>query len=373
MEAVLIALICLSLAQRITFTVASLLSMTRRSVFTELPTVQVFIAARNEQAALPDLLQCLERLDYPSEKLSFVIVSDGSVDSTPTLMAGWCRDRPRSRTILLPESSGKSAALQSAWKASAGAELTAIYDADVLPASSTLRILAEEFTDPRVGAAAGAVVPSNAHTNFISRYAALELYVFHQVIQTARDRLNLNPHTIGANCVYRTAALAEIGGFPQDALSEDLSISFDLIERGWRTRFHPDALVTTQVPTKLGQFWRQRLRWTRGLSREAARVHSLLALHVVFGYAERLVFFASLVAVVFGWLKWFWPVLYFVGPALNIWAALYRARVEGGMAFLLACFPMFVLDFCATIFGTLSSLHHWKPSWLPSRQGSDNS
>ena len=215
MAAVLITLICLSLAQRIVFAVASLLPMKRRSVSTDLPTVQVFVAARNEEAALPDLLQCLERLDYPSEKLSFVLVSDGSVDSTPALMAAWCRERPRSCTILLPDSSGKPAALQSAWKASAGAELTAIYDADVLPASGALRMLAEEFADPRVGAAAGAVVPSNAHTNFISRYAALELYVFHQVIQTARHRLRLNPPTVGPTAFIAPRPWPKSEDFPK--------------------------------------------------------------------------------------------------------------------------------------------------------------
>jgi cellulose synthase/poly-beta-1,6-N-acetylglucosamine synthase-like glycosyltransferase len=131
------------------------------------------------------------------------------------LTTAWCRERPRSDTVLLPESFGKSAALQSAWNVSAGAELTAVYDADVSPASGALRMLAEEFADLRVGAAAGAVVPSIAHTNFISRYAALELYVFHHVIKTARHRLRLNPPTVGANCVYRTSALAEMEDFPK--------------------------------------------------------------------------------------------------------------------------------------------------------------
>ena len=168
LAAVLIALVCFFLAQRIAFAAASLLPVKRHSVSTDLPTVQVFVAARNEEAALPDLLQCLERLDYPTEKHSFVLVSDGSVDSTPALMVAWCREQPRSNTVLLPESFGKSAALQSAWDVSAGADLTAIYDADVFPASGALRMLAEEFADPRVGAAAGAVVPSHAHMNFIS-------------------------------------------------------------------------------------------------------------------------------------------------------------------------------------------------------------
>jgi len=368
MAEVLIVLICLSLIQRIVFAVASLLHIKRPSESTNLPTVQVFVVARNEEAVLPDLLQCLARLEYPSGKLSFVLVSDGSVDSTHSLMAAWCRERPRSISILLPDSSGKSAALHSAWKTLTGAELIAIYDADVLPASDALRILAHEFTDPRVGAAAGAVVPSNAHTNFISRYSALELYVFHQVIQTARHRLRLNPPTVGANCVYRNAALVEIGGFPEDALSEDVATSFELIKRGWKTSFCPDAVVKTQVPAKLDQFWRQRQRWTRGLSREVARVRSLPTFLVVSAYADRLIFFASLVAALLGWIPLFWPMLYFVGPALNIWVALHRARVSGGITFLLGCFPMFLLDVCATIWGMLSSLHQWKPSWLPRRQ-----
>jgi hypothetical protein len=113
-----------------------------------------------------------------------------------------------------------------------------------------------------------------------------------------------------------------------------VATSFELIERGWRTSFCPDAVVTPRVPTRLDQFWSQRQRWTRGLSREAARAHSLPALLVVSGYADRLVFLASLVAAVCGWVGWCWPVLYFVGPALNVWVALYRARVAGGMAFL---------------------------------------
>ena len=363
MAAILIALLCCSLIQRIVFTLASLIPRPRRPPMGDLPSIQVFVAARDEEAALPALLGSLERLDYFPEKLSFCLVSDGSVDSTAELFESWCRERPNRRTIRLDRAGGKAAALKTAWEASTGSELTALYDADVQPAASALRRLAEEFSDARVGAAAGAVMPSNSQVNSIARYAALELYVFHQVIQRARHRLGLNPPTVGANCVYRTAALAEIGGFPQDELSEDVATSFDLIARGWRTSFRPDAVVTTNVPTTLDQFWRQRQRWTRGLSRAAGRAPGLSALLVASGYADRLVFLAALVAALSGSLSWFWPFLYFAGPGLNICIALQRAHVSGGILLFVGCLPMFALDVCTTLSGTLASLWASRPGW----------
>jgi cellulose synthase/poly-beta-1,6-N-acetylglucosamine synthase-like glycosyltransferase len=154
-------------------------------------------------------------------------------------------------------------------------------------------------------------------------------------------------------------------------MSEDVAVSFDLIDRGWKTSFRPDALVTTRVPTTLDQFWQQRQRWTRGLTQEIWHAHNITALQVVLGYADRLVFFSSAVAAIFGWVMWFWPVLYFIGPALNILVALHRARVTGRIMLLFSCIPMFVLDLFSTIVGTVSSLCRKKSGWMPIRQRAD--
>ena len=190
----------------------------------------------------------------------------------------------------------------------------------------------------------------------MSRYAALELYVFHLVIQSARHRLGLNPPAIGANCMYRSEALRQIGGFPQGAISDDVETSFAVTERGWRTSFLADAIVSTEVPTTLPHFLSQRQRWTRGLLQAAKRAHGLVSIAVVLGYVDRLVLFAGLVAAILGYISIFWPVLYFVGPALTIWIALQRAGEPRRMRFILACLPMFVLDVGSTIMGTLASL-----------------
>src|SRR5205814_1236534 len=78
---ILIALICASLAQRIVFTVAVLRPRRRRGSPASWPRVQIFVAARDEETALPRLLQSFDQLDYP-DHLSFVLVNDGSTDAT---------------------------------------------------------------------------------------------------------------------------------------------------------------------------------------------------------------------------------------------------------------------------------------------------
>jgi cellulose synthase/poly-beta-1,6-N-acetylglucosamine synthase-like glycosyltransferase len=364
----LIVLVCAALAQRIVFTIAALATPRRRDIGGAFPAVQVLVASRNEEAALPGLFESLDRLDYPPDKLSFVLVSDGSTDATETLMTHWCSKHDRGRRMLTTAGVGKSSALQAALSASAGADLTAIYDSDVRPAPNALRMLTEEFCDPRVGAASGAVVPSNPDVNSVTRYSALELYVFHQVIQTARHRLRLSPPAVGAHCMYRTAALKEIGGFPTGAISEDVATSFELVARGWRTTFRRDAVVTTQVPTSLRQFWVQRQRWTRGLSRAAGRARRVSALLVATGYADRLVFLVACIAAATGRLSWWWPALYFAGPGLNIVVALHRSRAPHWVRLLVGSVPMFVVDVSATLVGMLSSARRVAPAWMPGRQ-----
>ena len=52
----------------------------------ELPSVDVVIAARDEEAVVERLVNRLASLNYPKDKLFFTIVDDGSRDQTPYLL-----------------------------------------------------------------------------------------------------------------------------------------------------------------------------------------------------------------------------------------------------------------------------------------------
>ena len=363
----LILVVCLFVLRRIALVLASLLPPRTAPEGSRWPTVRVLLAAHNEQYTLPVLLECLDRLEYPTDKLSFVLVNDGSRDNTGTVLDAWCKDRQNAQAVHSYESQGKAAALQVALESAEGAELTAVYDADVRPRPDALRKLAQQFADPRVGAASGPALPSNEDWNLVSAYAALELYVFHGVIQTARQRLGWNVPATGANCVYRSTALDQIGGFPHAAISEDVETSLSLVDRGWRTCYHTGAIVITSVPTALGDFWRQRQRWTMGLYRAGWRRGRFSAVLVAAGYLDRLVLLAAIAAASFGQISLLWVLLFLLGPGLAVWIGLGRSGEPKWLRFILACAPMFVVDVLSTVVGTLASLGPAKGRWKPSR------
>jgi peptidoglycan-N-acetylglucosamine deacetylase len=364
----LIVLLCLFLAQRLAFTVAAILPPRRRAVAEHTPSVKLLVAARDEESTLPALLARLEKLDYPAEQLSFVLASDGSRDATAELMESWCACRgPRARFLRLAEAAGKAKALQLAFEAGAPSELVAVYDADVRPRPDCLRRLAREFSESRVGLASGSCRPVPPFPNMVARYAALEMWVYQLVNQAGRDRLSLDPPAIGANCVYRAAALEDIGGFPPEAAGEDVEVSLAMTARRWKTLFLAEAVAETDVCRTLGQFWRQRKRWLRGLHKAGRRVRTLRTLSVVMGYADRLLWLAAVLAAAFGSVSWWWPAIYFASPIFAAWAGLHSAGEPRKLRFLLGCAPMFLVDLGSVCLPVVANLVLRRPGWAPNR------
>src|SRR6202158_1340131 len=65
------------------------------------PAVSAVMVVRNEEAVIARKLENLLTLDYPQAKLDLVVISDGSRDRTPAILADYARDS-RVRTRLRP-------------------------------------------------------------------------------------------------------------------------------------------------------------------------------------------------------------------------------------------------------------------------------
>jgi cellulose synthase (UDP-forming) len=68
----------------------------------------------------------------------------------------------------------------------------------------------------------------------------------------------------GTNVVFRRQALEEIGGFPEDSLTEDFELSVRLHERGWESVYVPDVLASGLGPEDMASYVSQQHRWARG-------------------------------------------------------------------------------------------------------------
>ena len=326
--------------------------------------VTVLGAFKNEESALPALLSALDASTYPATNVTYRFVNDGSTDRTPELLERWAATHGNACVLNLPESHGKSRALNLALDGAPPSELIAVYDADTRPEASHLAALAGAFDDPRVAGASGSLLPSNAAQSVVARYAALETWVYQTVILAGKDRCGLNPPTVGSNCLYRRADLEAVGGFPPGSLSEDIELSLEFVRAGKRTRWIRQAESRMLVATSLTGFLRQRTRWTSGLYSSRKRARGIETWLTAAGYLDRLILLAALVLVAMNQLNIVWLVAYFGAPFAAMLVALLRSRDAGARwVYFLVTPAMFVVDMAASTWSTVLHLSRTPIEW----------
>ncbi len=197
---------------------------------------------------------------------------------------------------------GKAAALNFAF-AQVRHGLIAIYDADNRPEPGSLRTLVSALErEPALAAAVGKFRTSNRDRNLLTRFINIESLVFQWIVQAGRWAL-LGVTTLpGTNFVIRREVLERVGGWDEQALTEDAELTIRVYETGRRIRFVPDAVTWEQEPERLGTWFRQRTRWARGhnyvLARHLGRLMHLrprvLALELLYALAIYYVVFAAI-------------------------------------------------------------------------------
>lgn len=335
-----------------------------------LPSLSILVPAHNEEASCDRLLVSLDELEYPTERLSIVLISDGSTDATAECFAKWAEGRTRTHVLVGPRR-GKACALNHGLEL-CSSDLVAVCDADLRLRSDSMRRLAATFADRTVAAAAAMLRPENDTRSPVARYAAVEAWVSQLVTSAGRDRLDANPPALGAS-VYRREALKEVGGFPVVVDGEDIALTVALTRAGWRTRFIAEAVVDNRVVERLADYWHQHIRWFRGslsTARASYAVRRLPLLRRVeawmltASYVDRLVFLVTAGLAIVGGITLWVPALYVLVRALEVTVALAKggAGRQAPKHFVWAA-VFVVVDVVASVVGACLHLARRPRSW----------
>jgi cellulose synthase (UDP-forming) len=142
-------------------------------------------------------------------------------------------------------------------------EIILVLDPDHIPFPMFLDRVLGHFRDARVGFVQVAQAYYNQGRSFTARGAAEQTYAFYGPTQ-----MGLHGHgaavAIGANCTFRRTALESIGGHGT-GLAEDLVTAIRLHAHGWRSVYVPEVVARGLVPEDIGSFYKQQLKWARGV------------------------------------------------------------------------------------------------------------
>lgn len=302
----------------------------------DLPSISILIPAHNEELVIEKTIRTILGSEYPLSKIELIVLNDGSTDETQSILNRLAKEFSCLKPIHIPKGEGgkgKAAVLNRGIKL-AKHDFIGIYDADNQPQPMSLRYLASQFIlDPNLGAALGKFRTLNRRRNWLTRFINIEGLSFQWIVQAGRWKLLKIATLPGTNFIVRKAVLDEVGGWDEEALTEDAELSLRILEAGYRIKFVPYAVTWEQEPENLATWFKQRTRWARGnfyLMRKfvsgiskaknkalGVEVFYFLCLYYVFVAAiliSALLFFCGLFGLIFI------PV---PGPYLEVWIMAY--------------------------------------------------
>lgn len=218
------------------------------------PPVDVFIPCCGEPLAfIGTTLRAAARLDYAP--LAVYVLDDGGSPEVEALARCLGLNYLSRVREGLPRTDAKSGNLNFGLSRSQG-EFILVLDADQVPQPEIISRLLGLCQLPQVALVQSRqqfLVPDG--DPFYNRDA-----VFYEAVQPCNDRVNAAV-SCGSGVIYRRQALVELGGFVTWNLVEDLTTSYELVSRGWKTLYYPHVLAQGLAPETLPGVLQQRFQW----------------------------------------------------------------------------------------------------------------
>ncbi|MEI6057474.1 MAG: glycosyltransferase family 2 protein [bacterium] len=241
----------------------------------KLPTVSITVPCFNEARTLEKTIQSLLGLNYPKEKLSILIVDDGSKDDTYAIaqqivarLTAITPEQPVPYNIraVHQKNGGKYTALNLGISESTS-DFVGCLDADSMVDPDALIRMVPHFIDPKVMAVTPAmlVYQPKKLLQYIQR-VEYNIGVFTKRVMSLINAIHVTP---GPFSIFRRSVFAEIGLFKHAHNTEDMEIAFRIQSFCYKITNCHDAIVYTIAPKTLKTLYKQRTRWSYGFIKNA--------------------------------------------------------------------------------------------------------
>jgi biofilm PGA synthesis N-glycosyltransferase PgaC len=220
------------------------------------PEITLIVSAYNEASIIEIKIRNSLDLDYPSDKLRLVFITDGSEDGTPAIISKY------NRILLLHEveRKGKLAAMNRAMKF-VSTPYVIFSDANTLLNPESVNEIVKHYVDPRVGAVAGekkillkekdkaVAAGEGIYWKYESLLKRLDSE-FYSVVGAAGELFSI-----------RTSLFHVV---PADTIIEDFVQSLQLCMEGWLVRYEPNAYAIESASSSMQEEQKRKVRIAAG-------------------------------------------------------------------------------------------------------------
>lgn len=216
------------------------------------PDITMIITAYNEEKSMDKKIRnCLE-LDYPKERLEIIIVSDASTDKTEKIASRYKSERV---SVLRMETRGGKTAAQNYAVGFAKGEILVFSDATTIYKKDALRKLVRNFSDEKIGIAAGEEEFNRNKDSHINREVSLS-WKYERILRRFENRFN---SLIGVSgCIF--AIRKNLYEKLNEGLIEDFALPLSVISKGYRVYLEKEAIGFEETAHKAKEEFKRKTR-----------------------------------------------------------------------------------------------------------------
>ena len=289
----------------------------------EHPSVSMVVAAYNEEKVIEAKLRNCMEIDYPADRIEFLIGSDGSTDRTNEIVSSFAEKDRRIKLLDFPDRRGKASVLNRT-VAGAKGDFLVFSDANTMYEKDAVRRLIAPFSDPNIGCVCGKLVISRPEgsTSNDDLYWRYETW-----LKVMENRLG---GVLGANGGIYALRSPLFVPIPADTIIDDFVIGMKVREQGFRVHYAEDAVAREETAESDKAEFRRRVRIGAGNFQSIALLKRLL------WPAEGIFAFQFWSHKIIRWCVPFFLILLFLSN-------LFLARYGNGYLLLLVCQVLFYL------------------------------
>lgn len=233
----------------------------------ELPTVSILVACRNEEQNIEQCIQSLIELNYPKDKLKIIIGNDQSEDNTLKIAKQYAREYSFIQVFDVQEDStglkAKARVMAQLDKHAIG-DYYLVTDADVRVEPNWILGLLSNMND-KIGVASGTtMVRSNGLGGLFQEID----WAYFMGLLNVISYSGVPATAVGNNMIIRKEAYWQTGGYSKIrfSITEDYKLYKEVCDKGWKWNniMNKDVLGYSEKTNGFIPLLHQRKRWLSG-------------------------------------------------------------------------------------------------------------